>query len=140
PLFRSGQHLASIAGVKRLSLELGSSAPVVVLPDADLDLAATAVAAGGYTNAGQVCISVQRVIVHESIQGDFLDALRDKVRQHRTGDPEDEATTVGTLITEAEAERVEGSIRQAVSAGARLELGGDRDGAMIEPAILSGVD
>lgn len=135
-----GQHLASIAGVKKLSLELGSSAPVVVLPDADLDLAATAVAAGGYTNAGQVCISVQRVIVDEAIQGDFLDALRDKVRQHRIGDPEDEATTVGTLITEAEAERVESSIRQAVSAGARLELGGDRDGAMIEPAILSGVD
>lgn len=135
-----GEHLASIAGVKKLSLELGSSAPVVVLPDADIELAASAVAAGGYTNAGQVCISVQRVIVHEDIHGDFLDALSAKVREHRVGDPEDDSTTVGTLITEAEAKRVESSIRQAVDAGARLELGGDRDGAMVEPAILSGVD
>lgn len=135
-----GEHLASIAGVKKLSLELGSSAPVVILPDADIELAASAVAAGGYVNAGEVCISVQRVIVHEDIQGDFLDALSAKVREHRIGNPEDDATTVGTLITETEAQRVEASIKEAVSAAARLELGGDRDGAMIEPAILSGVD
>jgi acyl-CoA reductase-like NAD-dependent aldehyde dehydrogenase len=126
--------------MKKLSLELGSCCPVVVLPDADIELAASAVAAGGYTNAGQVCISVQRVIVHEDIQGDFLDALSAKVREHRIGNPDDDATTVGTLITESEAKRVEGAIREAVGAGARLELGGDRDGAMIEPAILSGVD
>lgn len=135
-----GEHLAAIAGVKKLSLELGSSAPVVILPDADIDLAATAVAAGGYTNAGQVCISVQRVIVHEDVQADFLDALRAKVRDHRIGDPTDDSTTVGTLITEDEAKRVEASIHEAVSAGARLELGGGRDGSMLEPAILSGVD
>lgn len=135
-----GEHLAAIAGVKKLSLELGSSAPVVVLPDADIELAANAVAAGGYANAGQVCISVQRVIVHEDIKADFLDALTAKVRDHRIGNPEDDATTVGTLISEIEAQRVEESIRDAVNAGARLELGGSRDGAMVEPAILSGVD
>lgn len=135
-----GEHLAAVAGVKKLSLELGSSAPVVVLPDADIELAATAVAAGGYANAGQVCISVQRVIVHDSIEGDFLDALKAKVSEHRIGDPQDDATTVGTLITETEAERVESAIRTAVDAGARLEIGGARDGAMIEPAILSSVD
>lgn len=97
-------------------------------------------AAGGYANAGQVCISVQRVIVHDSIEGDFLDALKAKVSEHRIGDPQDDSTTVGTLITEAEAERVENAIRTAVDAGARLEIGGARDGSMIEPAILSGVD
>src|ERR1700742_5100410 len=71
----TGEHITRIAGIKKLSLELGSSCPVVVLPDADVELAASAVAAGGYINAGQVCISVQRVIAHPSVEGDFLDAL-----------------------------------------------------------------
>ncbi|WP_249120899.1 aldehyde dehydrogenase family protein [Brevibacterium sp. W7.2] len=135
-----GRHIAEVAGVKKLSLELGSSAPVVVLPDADIPLAAAAVAAGGYTNAGQVCISVQRVIVHEAVHGDFLDALRAEVAQHRTGDPSAAETTVGTLISEREATRVHESILRAVEDGASLELGGDRSGAIVEPAIVSGVD
>ena len=67
--------ITQLAGVKKLSLELGASCPVVVLPDADIDAAAAAVALGGYVNAGQVCISVQRVITHPAIAGDFLDAL-----------------------------------------------------------------
>ncbi|KAA9394294.1 aldehyde dehydrogenase family protein [Kocuria coralli] len=134
-----GEHLASIAGVKKLSLELGASSPVVVLPDADLELAASAVAAGGYVNAGQVCISVQRVIAHRSIAGDFNDALLAKVREHRTGDPGSADTTVGTLITEKEARRVEAAIQGAANAGARLETGGQRDGAIVEPALLTGV-
>ena len=75
------------AGVKKLSLELGSSSPVVILPDADLEVAASAVAAGGYANAGQVCISVQRVITHPAVTGDFLDALVPRVAAIRTGDP-----------------------------------------------------
>ena len=82
-----GERIARTAGVKKLSLELGSSAPVVILPDADLELAAQAVALGGYANAGQVCISVQRVITHPAIVGDFLDALVPKVKAIRTGDP-----------------------------------------------------
>src|ERR1700753_3595687 len=69
----TGQHITEVAGIKELSLELGSSCPVVVLPDADIELAASAVAAGGYVNAGQVRISVQRVITHPAIQADFLD-------------------------------------------------------------------
>ena len=82
-----GEHIARIAGVKKLSLELGASCPVVVLPDADIEAAASAVAAGGYINAGQVCISVQRVIAHPRSHGDFLDALVPKVEAIRTGDP-----------------------------------------------------
>src|SRR5438552_16258400 len=69
----TGEHISRVAGVKKLSLELGASCPVIVLPDADLEAAASAVAAGGYVNAGQVCISVQRVIAHPSISGDFPD-------------------------------------------------------------------
>ena len=64
----TGQHITQVAGIRKLSLELGSSCPVVVLPDADIELAAAAVAAGGYINAGQVCISVQRVITHPAVQ------------------------------------------------------------------------
>lgn len=135
-----GEHIAATAGVKKLSLELGSSAPVVVLPDADIDLAASAVAAGGYINAGQVCISVQRVVAHRDVATDFLDALKAKVSEHRTGDPSDDKTTVGTLIDEREAQRVEQAFRLAVDEGATLAQGGERDGAIVQPTILSNVD
>ena len=135
-----GQRITQIAGIKKLSLELGSSCPVVILPDADIELAATAVAAGGYVNAGQVCISVQRVITHPAIGGDFLDALVPKVEAIRTGDPRSGDTTMGTLITTAEAERVERSIRGAVAEGAKLLTGGERDGAIVSPAVVAGVD
>jgi acyl-CoA reductase-like NAD-dependent aldehyde dehydrogenase len=135
-----GQHITQIAGIKKLSLELGSSCPVVVLPDADIELAASAVAAGGFINAGQVCISVQRVITHPAIGPDFLDALVPKVEAIRTGDPRSGDTTMGTLITTAEAERVERSIHHAVTEGAKLLTGGERDGAILSPAVVAGVD
>ena len=79
----TGTRITQLAGVKKLSLELGASCPVVVLPDADIDAAAAAVAAGGYINAGQVCISVQRVITHPKISADFLDALVPRVQEHQ---------------------------------------------------------
>lgn len=135
-----GEHIASVAGVKKLSLELGASCPVVVLPDADLELAATAVAAGGFVNAGQVCISVQRVITHPTVHGDFLDALVPKVEALRTGDPGDASTTLGTLITRGEAERVRASIAAAAAAGAQVLTGGEREGAVLSPAVVTGVD
>ena len=135
-----GEHIASIAGVKKLSLELGSSAPVVVLPDADLELAADAVAAGGYINAGQVCISVQRVVAHEAVAGEFVEALTERVAKLTTGDPASSETSVGTLITEKEARRVEESIRRAAEGGARLTVGGEREGAIVQPAVLADVD
>lgn len=135
-----GARIASVAGVKKLSLELGASCPVVVLPDADVEQAAAAVAAGGFANAGQVCISVQRVITHPSVNGDFLDALLPKVRAIRTGDPCDETTTMGSLITSGEAERVRASIAAAASAGAQVLTGGDRDGAVVSPAVVGDVD
>src|SRR6476646_1738539 len=135
-----GTRITQLAGVKKLSLELGASCPVVVLPDADIDAAAAAVAAGGFVNAGQVCIYVQRVIAHRKIAGDFLDALVPRVEKIRTGDPSSADTTMGTLITEAEAQRVEASIAQAVAGGASLLTGGQRDGAIISPAVVADVD
>ncbi len=135
-----GQRITRLAGVKRLSLELGASCPVVVLPDADVEAAAAAVSIGGYVNAGQVCISVQRVITHPAIATDFLDALVERVGSLTTGDPASEGTGVGTLISTAEAERVERSIREAVDGGARLLTGGERDGAVVSPAVVADVD
>jgi len=135
-----GTRITQLAGVKKLSLELGASCPVVVLPDADIDAAAAAVALGGFVNAGQVCISVQRVITHPKISGDFLDALVPRVQKISTGNPGSTDTGMGTLITQQEAERVERSIRTAVDSGATLLTGGDRDGAIISPAVVSGVD
>jgi len=136
----TGEHLAAVAGVKKLSLDLGASCPVVVLPDADIEAAAEAVALGGYANAGQVCISVQRVITHPAVHGDFLDALVPKVQSIPTGDPSLEGTRLGTLISTAEAQRVESALREAVSGGARLLTGGERDGAQVSPAVVADVD
>jgi glyceraldehyde-3-phosphate dehydrogenase (NADP+) len=136
----TGRHISSIAGVKKLSLELGSSCPVIVLNDADIDLATDAIAIGGYVNAGQVCISVQRVLVDKKIVNDFLAALKPKVESIRIGNPKSADTKVGTLISEKEAERVENSIRSAVKDGAKLLTGGDREGALVRPAIVYDVN
>jgi acyl-CoA reductase-like NAD-dependent aldehyde dehydrogenase len=134
-----GNAIAGVAGVKRLSLELGANCPLVVLPDADLDLVAEATAAGGYVNAGQVCISVQRVLVARPVYADFLDVLRPRVEAIAVGDPLAEETRLAALISEAEAERVEGVIRNAVERGARLVTGGERDGGVLRPAIVADV-
>ncbi len=136
----TGTHIASVAGAKKLSLELGSSCPVIVMDDADIDYAADAIALGGYINAGQVCISVQRVIVHEKVMANFLDALQPRVEAIKVGDPKSADTKVGTLISEAEAIRVEKSIAAAVSEGATLLTGGARTGAIVKPAIVCGVN
>ena len=136
----TGVQISNVAGVKKLSLELGSSCPVVVLDDADIDYATDAIALGGYINAGQVCISVQRVIVDEKIMSNFLDALKPKVEAIKVGNPKSDDTKVGTLINEVEAIRVENSIKQAVSDGAVLLTGGARDKTIIKPAIVCGVN
>jgi acyl-CoA reductase-like NAD-dependent aldehyde dehydrogenase len=134
-----GRMIAGAAGVKKLSLELGANCPVIVLPDADLDEVAAATAAGGYVNAGQVCISVQRVIVDERAYGDFLEALRTRVEAIAIGDPLAEGTQLAALVSEGEAERVEGTIRGAVDAGARLLTGGSRDRGVVAPAVVADV-
>ena len=103
-------------------------------------MASSAVAAGGYANAGQVCISVQRVITHPAIASDFLDALVPKVRAIRTGDPAAEDTAMGTLITAGEAARVQQMITEAAAAGARVLVGGERDGAVLAPTVVADVD
>jgi len=134
-----GERIARTAGVKRLSLELGASCPTLVLRDADIDRAAEAIAAGGYVNAGQVCISVQRVLVDRAVHADLLDAVMPRVAALRAGDPLDAVTTMGPLISAGEAERVEASLRAAADRGARVLLGGERDGTLMSAAVVDDV-
>ena len=131
-----GEHICHIAGIKKVTMELGSNAPVIVLADADLDKAANAIAVTGYANAGQVCISAQRILTHRSVYGDLIDALKPKVENLTTGDPLDEATKVGPMVRESDAVRVAEWIQEAAGQGARLLGGGEREGALLTPSIL----
>jgi acyl-CoA reductase-like NAD-dependent aldehyde dehydrogenase len=135
-----GEAIARVAGVKRLSLELGSNCPVIVLPDADIERVAGAVAVGGYANAGQVCISTQRVLVDRRVYGDVIDALVEKVAAIPTGDPLEESTRLSAMVSEQEAERVGSWIDDAVCGGARVVTGGERDGAVFSPTVVADVD
>jgi acyl-CoA reductase-like NAD-dependent aldehyde dehydrogenase len=135
-----GEAIAQVAGIKKLSLELGSNAPLIVLPDADLEQVADATVIGGYANAGQVCISTQRVLVDRSVYADMLDALEPRVAAIRTGDPFEPETKLSAMITSSEAERVEAWVQEAVVDGARLVTGGGRDGAVFEPTVVADVD
>lgn len=134
-----GEEICRMAGVKRVTMELGSNSPVIILDDADLEKAAAAVTATGYANAGQTCISAQRIITGKSITADFLDALRPKVSALRTGDQMAEGTNVGPMVREADARRVESWVQEAVASGAKLECGGRREGTIYSPTILSQV-
>ncbi|MGZ8754517.1 MAG: aldehyde dehydrogenase family protein [Acidimicrobiia bacterium] len=134
-----GEEITRIAGVKRLSLELGANCPMVVMPDADVQLAAATSAVGGYANAGQVCISLQRVIVHQEVYEDYLEALREPVGAFRMGDPLVDDTRIGAMISEGEAIRVAQWIEEAVASGARVMMGGDRDGAKLSPTVVADV-
>ena len=110
----------------RCALEHGGAAPVIVAADADLDYTLPLLAKGGLYHAGQVCVSVQRVFVHESIIGELADRLADQVQQLRVGDPTDDDTDVGPLIRPSETNRVEAWVNEAVEAGAKLLTGGKR--------------
>jgi acyl-CoA reductase-like NAD-dependent aldehyde dehydrogenase len=134
-----GAAITSIAGVKRLSLELGSNAPLVILPDADLAKVSDAVALGGFVNAGQVCISTQRILVHRKVYSDFLDSLRPVVESIKIGDPLLAETKLGPMISEREARRVQTWIAEAVHDGARVVTGGTRNGATFAPTVVADV-
>jgi len=134
-----GEAITRVAGVKRLSLELGSNSPLVVLPDADLEKVAEATAIGGYVNAGQVCISTQRVLVERSAYANFLDALKPRVEALKVGDPMKEDTQVSAMISETEARRVESWVAEAVAQGARVLTGGERQKAVYAPTVVADV-
>ncbi|RZS36953.1 succinate semialdehyde dehydrogenase [Herbihabitans rhizosphaerae] len=135
-----GWSLMDAAPRKQVVLELGGNAAAVVCDDwPDLDFAASRIATFGNYQAGQSCIAVQRVIVDAAVAGEFVPKLVEAVRRLRTGNPHDPDVEVGPLVDEGAAERVEQWVAEAVDGGATVLTGGKRDGATVEPAVLSDV-
>ena len=131
-----GRHIRRTVGLRKTLLELGNNSANVVHSDADLEIAVNAIAKSAYAYAGQLCISAQRLLVHEAVLGEFLERFVALVRQLRVGDPGLEHTDVGPMIEAAAAERAERLIRSTVEAGARLVVGGERRDNFVNPAAL----
>jgi len=133
-----GWEIKRRAGKKKVALELGGNAGVIVHSDADLAYAAERCVAGGFAYAGQSCISVQRILVERSVCGKFTDLLVAGVQQLKTGNPMLDSTDVGPLIRESDAIRASDWVQEAVRGGARLLCGGQRKGSILEPTVLTG--
>lgn len=131
-----GWHLKAAAGRKKTLLELGGNAAVIVDEGVDLSCVAMRLAEGGFGYAGQACISVQRLVVQRAVLAELADLLVERTRALVVGDPLDPSTDVGPMIDETAATRAATWTREAEDAGARVAVGGDRDGALLEPTVL----
>ncbi|HOR28802.1 MAG TPA: aldehyde dehydrogenase family protein, partial [Candidatus Sumerlaeota bacterium] len=134
-----GWELKRRAGKKKILLELGGNAACIVDEDVDLEDAVGRVIVGAFYQSGQSCISVQRLIVHEQVYDAFRDRLVAETRKLKVGNPLDEETFIGPVISEAAAERIEQWIREAERAGGRILCGGRREGVMVEPTLMENV-
>ncbi|KGB55192.1 aldehyde dehydrogenase family protein [Sphingopyxis sp. LC363] len=135
-----GWDLKAKAGKKKVVLELGGNAAVIVDKDADFDHALARIIFGAFYQSGQSCIGVQRIIIHADIYDKFRDMLVAKTKTLVAGDPKDRKTFIGPMISEKEAARLDGWIEEAVANGAKLLVGGKREGAMLEATLLEDVD
>ena len=133
-----GWQIKKNSGKKKVILELGGNAGVIIHNDADIEYAAERCVAGGFGYAGQTCISVQRILVQQSVYGKFTDMFLAGVKNLQIGDPLDESTDVGPLIRESDAQRAADWIQEAVRGGARVLCGGNRKGSIVEPTVLTG--
>lgn len=134
-----GRGISAQAPMCRLAMELGDIGALIVLPDADLDAAARSAARGAFASAGQSCRGVKRILVASAVAAEFTERLVEQASAIRVGDPGDPRTGMGTLISEQAALTVEGRVGGAVSAGARLQLGGERVGAQYWPTVVDRV-
>jgi acyl-CoA reductase-like NAD-dependent aldehyde dehydrogenase len=134
-----GWGLRARAPRKKVALELGNASPVVIEPDADLDLATAKVATHAFSFAGQTCVSIQRVFVHRDLVDDFLAQLVPRVEALRVGDPADEATDLGPVIDRQNHERIRAWLDEAVAGGAVVVTGGAEEGGLLRPTVLKGV-
>ncbi len=132
-----GWELKRKAGKKRVTLELGGNAGVIVHHDADLNYAAERCVTGGFSYAGQSCISVQRILVHSDIYDKFLSLFVPRAQNLKVGDPLDDATDVGPMISEGDAKRAAEWVDEAAAAGAEVLCGGRRQGSLMEPTVLT---
>lgn len=135
----AGEWVTRRAGIKKLLMELGSNSPVIVMPDADLEKAIPAIAAGAFAQAGQNCLAVQRVLVHDRIYAAFSRRFVEHVSRLRAGSSLDEGTDVCAMISQREADRVESWVAEAVEKGARVLIGYRREGTLIWPTVLENV-
>ena len=134
-----GKRISSVAGYKKVILELGGNDPIIILEDADIDMAVHLAAEGAYRNSGQRCTAVKRILVHENIEDIFTEKFVAKSKTYKCGDPSDAATMVGTVIDEAAAIYLETVVNRAVEQGAKILLGGKRIGALMEPTVITAV-
>src|SRR5437773_5310993 len=134
-----GKQICEVAGLKRVTMELGSNSPLIVLADADLNKVADAVVATGFANAGQVCISAQRVVAVDKVYSELLDVLKPRVEAITVGNPLHEGTKMGPMIRERDAVRVGQWVDEAVEQGAKLICGGSRTGTMYRPTLVADV-
>lgn len=131
-----GKRIAREAGYKKVVLELGGNDPLIVLLDADMDLAVKLACEGSFRNSGQRCTAVKRILVERGILDEFVERFVEMARSYRCGDPRDADTVVGTVIDDAAAKVLEDRVHAAVASGARVLLGGNRHGALMEPTII----
>lgn len=134
---RVGRIIQAAAGLRRTQMELGSIASTIVCADADIDRAIPKIINAGFRKAGQVCTSVQRLYVAESVQDELLEKLLAAAKALVAGDPRNPATQIGPMISRQAAERAEQWIKHAVDQGATLECGGQRNGSVVSPAVLT---
>ncbi len=135
----TGLSIAQKAGMKKLTLELGGNDPLVVMDDANLEAAVMGAVGGSYLNAGQVCIAVKRIIVHEKVADQFIEDLVSRSKKLKIGDPLDPETEMGPLIDEDAAIHVEHAVNNAINNGAQLLCGGKRRGAFFDATVLDHV-
>jgi phosphonoacetaldehyde dehydrogenase len=135
-----GKYIANKAGYRRIVLELGGNDPIIVMEDADIEEASTLAAQGSYKNSGQRCTAVKRMLVHEVVADRFVEQLVAKTRAWSYGDPMDPKVEMGTVIDEPAAILFESRVKEAVSQGARLLVGNERQGALYPPTVVDRVD
>lgn len=137
-----GRSIAAKAGahLKKCCVELGGKDSLIVLDDADMERATSSASFGGFMHQGQICMSVEKVLVHESIYHDFLTQLKARVAKLKMGDTGDKSNVIGPLINDRQVERVASQIEDAVAKGAKVEIGGGVSGRFVQPTILTNVD
>ncbi len=133
---RVGWHLRSVAGRKRVTLELGGNAGAIVDADAELDWAVRRTVLGSFAYAGQICISVQRLLVHDAVYDEFRDRFVDATEALAVGDPRDPSTIAGPVIDDGAAERILAWVDEARAAGASVLTGGTREGRLVQPTVI----
>ena len=135
----TGETIMQQGGLKKFVMELGNNAPVIVMPDADLEAACDALISGAFWAAGQNCLHVQRIFIHEAVFSQICEKLVEATRKLNVGDKLDEQTDMGPMIDEKAAEKVEALVQDALAKGARCLVGGTRDGAYVQPTLLTDI-